>query len=363
MDSRLPKTIKGSATRKQEQVVDQIVALARQYGAGMKLPTVVELSKSLGVTVSTVDRSLGRLEEMGIVRRKRGSGIYVSSQIDQKRIGLVFGRNVFGSGSSPFYRMLIQCCEQRALRHNEAFSFYLDTPQLGRDEENDIHHDLADALSRGRLDGILVASKRSPEQDRLLRSYGLPMVVLSANTSGYGLVGFDMEFFLEQTLCVLKERGCESIGFISTRPYQREVFEKVTKREGVTVDADWVKCLPGPDIISPDRYEAEGRRLMGALHEANSGRMPDGIIIADDMLARGACDEFERLGGVVGGDVKFAVQVNRGCDVLHNWNDRLIQYEMDSNEVVEAMFTELEALMEQPNEPRPPVFVKGHLKA
>lgn len=362
MPSPPPKAIVGSASRKQRQVVDEIAALGRKYGAGMKLPTVLELAKSLGVTVSTIDRSLGRLEEMGIVRRKRGSGIYVSSQIDQKRIALVFGRNVFSLGSSPFYRLLLQRCEHRAQQHNEAFSFYLDTPLLGRNEENDIHRDLADALTRGRLDGILLAYKRNPEQDRVLRSYGLPMVVLSENTAGFGLVNFDMEDSLEQSCAALRREGCRSVGFLGASPRHREVFQKVARREMVVVDTDWVACLPGPDTVSPDSYDSKGRILLKSLYEKNAGRLPEGIIVADDMLASGVCAEIESLGGVVGRDVKFVVTANKDCDVLQDWAERLILIEFDSNEVVEAMFTELEALMERPDDPRPPVLIKGRLK-
>ncbi len=362
MSPRLPETIQGNPTRKQEQIVDQITTLARQYGVGMKLPTIVEMAKSLGVTVSTVDRSLGRLEEMGVVRRKRGSGIYVSERIGQKRIGLVFGRNVFSSGSSPFYRLLMERCEQRALESNEVFSFYLDTPQLGRSEEHDIHHDLADALTRSRLDGVLVANKRDPEQDRLIRSYGLPTVVLSQNTAGYGLVMLDAEDFFEQSFDALLTQGCRSVGLMGTLPLHQEVFEKVARRKGVTIATDWVQCLPGPDEVSPDRYESEGRAMMQSLFEKNDGRLPEALIIKDDMLARGACAEMESLGASVGGDAKIVSQANTDCDTLYDWVDQLTLIEYNSQEIVEAMFSELEALMVQPNEPRPPVMVKGRLK-
>ncbi|WPJ96777.1 GntR family transcriptional regulator [Coraliomargarita algicola] len=350
------------ASRKQTQIVEQIAIMAREYGAGMKLPTIVELSKMFGVTVSTIDRSLGRLEEMGLIRRKRGSGIYVSSRIDQKRIGLVFGRNIFGAGSSPFYRLLMQACEQRALRHNEAFSFYLNTPLLGRDEDDYIHQDLEDALSSGRLDGIIAANIRNPKQDRLLRSYGVPMVVLSQSTSGYGLIDLDMEDFMEQSFRAMEARGARSVGLLGTLPLHQEVFERVARAKGVVINPDWVQCLPGPDFVSPDRYEAEGRAMMLSLYEKNAGRLPEALIIKDDMLARGVCAEMEHLGAAVGKDVKIVSQSNKGSDTLYDWANRLNLIEYDSQEIVEVMFSELEALMEEPDEPRPPAIVRGHLK-
>ncbi|MGE9290299.1 MAG: GntR family transcriptional regulator [Puniceicoccales bacterium] len=359
----LPQPVDPKVPNIQGQVVRRIESLARGYGAGMKLPTMVELAKSLGVTVSTVDRSLGRLEEMGIIRRKRGSGIYVSSRIDQKRIGLVFGRNVFAAGSSPFYRLLMERCEKRAQEHNEIFSFYLDTPQLGRGEDVNIHHDLADALTRGRLDGVLVANKRGPEQDRVLRSYGLPTVVLSQNTAGYGLVTFDAEDFLEQAIDALHDQGCHSIGLLGTLPVHRESFEKIASRKNATIDRGWVHCLPGPDEVSPNSYESEGRAMVRYLYEKNRKNFPGALIVKDDMLARGVCSEFGNLGAEIGRDIHLVAQSNKNCDVLYDWEDRLSLIEFDSNEIVEAMFSELEALMKQPDEPRPPVVVKGHLKA
>ncbi|MGE9296070.1 MAG: substrate-binding domain-containing protein, partial [Puniceicoccales bacterium] len=145
-------------------------------------------------------------------------------------------------------------------------------------------------------------------------------------------------------------------------PYHREAFARKVQVGGFAVAEDWVDCVLGPDIVSPDRYETEGRAMTARLFEQCNGRLPEGLIIKDDMLARGVCTELENRGVVVGRDIKILSQANADCDVLQDWEDRLFLIEFDSSQIVEAMFSELESLMEQPNDPRPPVAVRGRLK-
>jgi DNA-binding GntR family transcriptional regulator len=84
-----------------------------------------ELRDSLGVSVVTLNRALSELEAQGVISRRHGVGIFVSSQLGQKTIGLVFDRNIFGANASPFWDMLISKARDRASSHNEKFSLFL----------------------------------------------------------------------------------------------------------------------------------------------------------------------------------------------------------------------------------------------
>ena len=153
-----------AAPSKREEVKSYLRDEAQRVGSGGKLPTVLELRGKLGVAKATVNSALEELEVEGIVRRRRGSGIFASEDISQKRIGLVFGGNVFEVGRSPFYSILLARSLARAVSHGEKFSFYIDVPTEGGDPSFPAHQDLMDALARKRLHGILLVSRSSPEQ-------------------------------------------------------------------------------------------------------------------------------------------------------------------------------------------------------
>lgn len=165
-----------AAPSKREEVKSYLRDEAQRVGSGGKLPTVLELRGKLGVAKATVNSALEELEVEGIVRRRRGSGIFASEDISQKRIGLVFGGNVFEVGRSPFYSILLARSLARAVSHGEKFSFYIDVPTEGGDPSFPAHQDLMDALARKRLHGILLVSRSSPEQEAWLRAQGVPLV-------------------------------------------------------------------------------------------------------------------------------------------------------------------------------------------
>ena len=49
------------------------------YAAGERLPTTPELCEMYHVSNTTVKKALDELEQLGLIARRRGSGIYVKS--------------------------------------------------------------------------------------------------------------------------------------------------------------------------------------------------------------------------------------------------------------------------------------------
>ncbi len=53
--------------------------ISGEYESGSRLPTLPELCRIYGVSNTTVKKALDELEQLGLVARRRGSGIYVKS--------------------------------------------------------------------------------------------------------------------------------------------------------------------------------------------------------------------------------------------------------------------------------------------
>ncbi len=359
------RTASKSHPRKQVLVTEHILGIARKYGPGMKLPTARELTQQLGITITTLDRSLKRLEERGFITRKQGSGIYVSPEVRKKRIGLVFGHNIFSEGNSPFYRELLNQCEKRAASNDVSFSFFLDNPSLSGVAEGKVHRDLEDALLRKRLDGLLVAQKRGPAHDKLIRSFGTPSVFLSAKSEGPGWVKLDTKELINLCVDSMHEQGCKTFGMIALPPtWHRQYFEDALGRIGVPIQQEFVIC---PEISGyagaseSERYEQLGRDFLDELWLQAKGKLPDCLVVTNDWLTRGICKQLERRGVSIGSDIKIATHANRQCHILREWEPVLTLCEFDVSEIVAAMFSELGVLMEQPDTERPPALIKPRL--
>jgi GntR family phosphonate transport system transcriptional regulator len=80
----------------------------RSYAAGDKLPTEANLAQRFGVNRHTVRHALKALAEEGLVRSRRGAGVYVAARPTDYPIGrrVRFRRNVLAGGQMPEKRLL-----------------------------------------------------------------------------------------------------------------------------------------------------------------------------------------------------------------------------------------------------------------
>lgn len=347
-----------SSTPRRDQVKAAIRNRARHVGPGGKLPTVLELCELLGVAKATVNSALDGLEAEGILRRRRGSGIFVTPRVTQKTVALVFGGNVFAPGISPFYALLVEHCRVRAASHKQNFSFFIDLASPQATGGVPVHQDLADAIATGKLHGILLASQRDPLEERWLRSQPLPVVGLTPVwTPQPYTVGVDYDELIRLGIDALAEQGCRRLGFITPFGYHRHpgaefldfdlrTFAAELRRHGLRRKSAWVWDHRAPNKDDGITREEQGNRAITDLFADGRKEYPDGLLIADDMMTRGALVALRQRGLAVGREVKIATHANTGSAVLHGYDTELTLIEVNLNEVVEAMFGMLERLMD-----------------
>jgi DNA-binding LacI/PurR family transcriptional regulator len=305
------------------------------------------------VAKATVNSALEELEEEGVVRRRRGSGIFVSEQIGQKRVGLVFGENVFEVGRSPIYSLLLDRSRDRAASHGEIFSFYFDVPPTGADRSVPVHQDLVDALAKKRLHGLLLVSRHSIEQEAWLRAQGVPLVSLAMGASeSYCCAVPDYAEIVRMGVRSLAEQGCRRIGLISALGMcsqgrtQAAVHRATLAQLGLPHRPEWVWERPGAELSDPEHGTRgeQGYQALLTLLEPDRHAL-DGVVINDDMMTLGVLAAAKKSGLAVGSDLKIATHANKGSLALIEHERVLTLLEFDLNEFVEAMFGMLESLM------------------
>ncbi|HSI83159.1 MAG: substrate-binding domain-containing protein [Candidatus Methylacidiphilales bacterium] len=350
MSQSLLKPIVGR--HKQPEVVKALIQLARHLGPNARLPRVREISKSLRVTVVTLDQALRQLEERGLIDRRPRSGIFVSPRILQRAIGLVLGGDVFSSKDTSFFAILLEQCARRAEKHNERFSFFLDSPSLNRGSSDSMmHQDLIDAIGAGKLDGLLVASSQGQEQENWLRSQGLPLASLSASEAP-GTVALDGKELIRMGVAELKRQGCKRLALVGVLPGDAQVFRDAVAAEDLQLHEPWVNCKKGWGL----KYDSEGATYTKSILETldSEGASADGLLVTNDVMARGVCTAIESRGLVIGRDIKVITHANKGSLLLSQWQNALTLCEYDPAEIAEAMFEILEAMIDgqQPDKVR-----------
>lgn len=342
-----------NGTRKREDVKAAVKRMALAVGPNGKLPTVRACCAQLSIAKVTLDAALDDLEAQGVIRRRHGSGIYVTPRIAQKRIGLVFGHDIFDASVSPFYTLLMRRCRERAKSHRERFSFFIDPlPEETGPDGLPVHPDLAEALASEKLHGILLTARNSEAEETWLRAQNVPVVSLGfTEDSPPPVVTIDHRELIRLGVAALSAQGCRRIGLIT--PYDRDapvgrimvhIFKDALKRRHLRLHDAWIwsqSAAPGRDGETRDERGARAfQALFGGGHKT-----PDGVIIADDMLTRGVLMAARTAGVEVGRNVRIATHANKGSPVLAEWAGRLTLIEVAPDEIVEAMFDLLEAFM------------------
>jgi len=90
----------------------------------------------------------------------------------------------------------------------------------------------------------------------------------------------------------------------------------------------------------------QGYRTATEVFGAPRREWPDGIVVTDDMMTRGALVALQNMGVRVGEDVEIATHANRGSKALLGYDHRLTLVEVDPARVVSKMFGLLETLMD-----------------
>jgi DNA-binding LacI/PurR family transcriptional regulator len=96
-----------------------------------------------------------------------------------------------------------------------------------------------------------------------------------------------------------------------------------------------------PTVV--DSFQQQGYRTVKDVFERD-GLRPDGVIITDDTMTRGALLAMARQGIQPGRDLQLVCHSNRGTGVLLD-DEQVIRVEFDPAEVVRRLFALLETLM------------------
>jgi DNA-binding LacI/PurR family transcriptional regulator len=341
-----------------------LAEMARELGPQARLPTMTELSKRLGVSMMTLNRALSELEAQGIITRRQGSGTYVSPQPVEsgaRSVGLVYDRDIFDSGQSPFCGLLVDHARRRALSGDERFSLYLAVPSR---EGLPVHEDLLAAIEERRVDGLLlVCDARSPAL-RWLVGQRLPVVALSYQDVAPHRVAIDWTQVARAGVRDLASRGCRDIGLwlplgvgLGRRKGEEsfpelDAFRLALQDAGLPYSPERVWRLGDLDAeTSALRDSTNQEQGFRAAFETFSGSpdgagAPDGIVILDDMMTRGALVVLEQKGVTLGRDVRIATHANKGSSVLRGYEEQLTLLEIDPAAIAGEMFAALESLID-----------------
>ncbi len=336
--------------------------MARELGPSARLPTMTELSKQLSVSMMTLNRALSELEAQGIIYRRQGSGTYVAPLrpgAGARSVGLVYDRDIFDSAQSPFCGLLVDEARRRAQSGKERFSLYLAVPSR---EGLPVHDDLLLSIEKKDVDGLLLVCEARSPAVKWLGEQDVPVVALSYLPVVRHRVAIDWAALAREGVRELAARGCRDIGLWLPlgvglgRQKGEPSFPELDAFRLALQDAE----LPYKPrhVWRLDEMEAETEAMRDSTNQEQGFRAafetfedgdqerPDGLVILDDMMTRGALVVLEQKGIEIGRDIHIATHSNQGSTVLRSYEEQLALLEIDPAAIAGAMFSMLESLIE-----------------
>jgi DNA-binding LacI/PurR family transcriptional regulator len=266
---------------------------------------------------------------------------------------------------------------QRAEAGAEEFSFHLSMPSHGVARSKVALHDgLIQEIESGCVQGIISVGLDEDITD-WIDAQGIPNVAFAG--AGRYHVMIDAEELVRLAVKQLVEKGCRKVAFWQAAAPRRktehprgpsqesEAFAEALQRNGLTFDTKLVRLgadhLPGHNVIATESTQEQGYRIATEVFSRGRKTLPDGIVINDDLMTRGALSALAKLGVQVGRDVKIATHANRGSTVLMGHEHEMSLVEIDPAELVQAIFGMLETLMNGETPPQECVSILPRLRA
>lgn len=304
--------------------------MARHLGPGNKLPTVRDLCKSMRISRYTMDAALNDLEAQGLLFRKHGSGLYVTSLVQTRRIALVQRRDIAESGqsSATSTHLLIDSLRTEGARRNAMLTCYSyvanhDTGQFGPQPiEWDVHN--------GRVDGIILGGLTF-EQSKQILTLGLPCVLLSGEGGAFPVqVTFDWPAMIFKGVRALAQNGRRRIGLAypvhadkSAYGNSLDIFREAMREVGAMDDCRW--HMP----FSADEVRLRSLDASRQFHKIWGGaERPDAVLSLDDQFTAGLLHAAELLHVNIPADLLVASHANKGLNLFDDHGVIRIEYDM-----------------------------------
>jgi DNA-binding LacI/PurR family transcriptional regulator len=334
------------ASKKRRLAEARIRTLAQGLLDGAQLPTVRELCTTHQLSYATMELVLKQLELEKVLVRRPGSGIYAGAGTSQKTIGLVIGKNIFTQAWSPYWSQLLQAAFRVAGERELRCFSYMPVQDISLEWAK--HAQLERDIASGDLDGILIVVEPEKVTREWLQGGSLPVVQLNGPRNAWS-VCHDTASVIEQAVGVLAEAGSKRVALLAKNLESfSKPFAQALKRRGLLLDSrltwgwsEWYDRIPNS---SQEEFAAQiviSRWETLALVNAQ----PDGIVIMDDTMARGAMRAFEAHGITVGRDIRIAALGTKHSPVLADHANKLFLLQIDPEEQARMGFEMLELLM------------------
>jgi DNA-binding LacI/PurR family transcriptional regulator len=242
---------------------------------------------------------------------------------------------------------VIREAQRRNYAQGESFSIH----SILRNESGAeyVSPQLVKMFERSQIDGVISVALDDATCD-WMRPFNIPVVSYAG--SGMWVVFIDEGEMIRLGVDALAKQGCRDIRLWisgnenpphqSTAAYvniesERAAFEMALRDNGLACDFGAIRNNR-TYAAYPLSREQQGAEAVRDLIETSNGRLPDALMITDDMMTIGVVPALYEAGIRPGIDIKIASQTNKGIPLLSTLAQFITRVEVDPEMLVRTMF-------------------------
>ena len=290
------------------------------YAVGDILPTIAELAANYGVSANVPRRALGKLQEEGLVRPRRGVGsVVIDKGADLDCLGRVLCFGPFISGG-PYFGNLVESLRSRLIRNRARL-------EIVNDPGGELKSRYAELQEMLKRRWELVLFWDDARARHLIASSGSPFVIIGDHPHSLPEEpGFRGVVDIRNTRAVGElVRACVRAGVRRILRFSlvSERYDAAEYFRTAEIELKTVKIATAPDAEGNIRA---GMKAMNAVL-ASGRQLPDLIYFTEDFPAQGALMALAAAGVKIPEMVRFVSLSNKGIGPV--WIKPLARLESD----------------------------------
>ena len=266
---------------------------------GDKIPSTTLLAKQFGVNPETIQTSLKRLMDRGLIERTRGRGTFVRKGYNNKTIGIVFGQEIFSDPDTVFYSLLLnELCD---IIEKEGWNYkYFVTTR--KSEYDRAFYNFEASVKNGEIQAIVEFCSNDLIQS-WIESSSIPY-------SGSEVI-IDYYDFTVKGLRYLLKQGYKDIAVINRidedsedkiKKAMADIYSEFNLKDGAI---EVFKCNTGQH----EGYDIAKRLL-------TRKRKPEALLVGYDCIFRGVQYAILETGNKIPDDIAVLTHSNKGIDLF-----------------------------------------------
>lgn len=271
------------------------VDIRENYKPGDHLPGERVLAKKLGVSIVTLREALHGLVNEKLIERRQGKGTLVlgAESREELPIGILVDLDVIHPNTSPNQlRFAMEFKRELEKRGHEAVLF-LGSLSPGSYVDNPTCREVRNALEERSIKALIVVTWTTPLWRMKFENAGIPVIRFGGDCPS--VVSIDSSFFIESAVDDLLARGRKRLGLLSWEGVRGEyasifsqAFRNCLKDKGLEVNEKRIVNGFDPNL------NGAGWEAFREIWHSDAAR-PDGLLISDDLLLRGALVALHEL--------------------------------------------------------------------